>query len=383
MAWAAARASLDFMLGRASRPITVEFSGGEPLLALDLLLRCMDYADSRRTDRQMISYGLITNGTLLTSEVIDLLASRDVMLRLSFDGPPGAQQHRGDQTFHRLDDMIDEVRRRHSDWFMKRFRVNAVLHLQTLGRWADAARYFLAKSVPHILFYPAVGRSGDCSAGHVALFEEQAQQIVDLSVSHWEATGSVPILFLREGAPSEPPGDGAICGAGEGAGICVDTDGMAWTCPFFTGSSSAKSALRDEASRTMGLGGVRDRALAERVGALPEKAAALRLMTRRREKFSSFGPCRDCTYLSECFLCPAAVSHQPGNTDPDRIPDFFCAYTKATCRARRAFQERTGEGVLKKRRERIHDALRDLRVALERGLEESKAKNGSSLPLKL
>jgi MoaA/NifB/PqqE/SkfB family radical SAM enzyme len=368
MAWATAKAALDFMLANAPRPFSVEFSGGEPLLAPDLPQRCMDYLDSRRNAHDAISYGVTTNGTLLTTEVIDILASRDVRLRLSFDGPPGAQGFRGEGTYDRLDALIDEMRTRHSDWFSRRFGVNAVLHPRSLSIWAETARYLLAKSVPEILFYPAVGWPGEWSPAHADTLDRQAMKIADISAGRREKAAPTPVLFLRGQEPYEPPGDGAICGAAEGAGICVDSNGRAWACPFFTGSSSARSALRDEAALAMKLGEVRDRDLAERVGALPEKAAALRLMTHRREKFSSYGRCCDCEFLSECFLCPAAVSHQPGNMDPDKVPDFFCAYQRATVKARRLFQGRTRERARQCSRDKLSEALKDLRLSLERSL---------------
>jgi sulfatase maturation enzyme AslB (radical SAM superfamily) len=371
MAWTTAKAALDFMLDHAPRPFSVEFSGGEPLLASDLLVHCVDYMESKRAKADSVSFGLVTNGTLLTCDLVDFLAARDIKLRLSFDGPISAQNHRGEGTFDRLDGLLHETRARHPEWFQNRFRVHSVLHSETLGVWADTTRYFLAESVPEILFYPAIGRSEDCSADRLAVLEEQVQEIVDISARHWEMTDSVPVLHLRPTArdDSDPMDDGALCGAAEGAGLCVDTNGTAWSCPLFTGSSAAASPLRDEAAFVMKLGSVRSPDLPQRIAALPEKSAPLRLMTHRQDKYTSLGRCAECKFLPECFLCPAAISHQPGNEDPDRIPDFFCAYMKAAIRARQAFQEQTGGRALKRQAVRINKALRDLRLALERGMQ--------------
>jgi hypothetical protein len=41
-------------------------------------------------------------------------------------------------------------------------------------------------------------------------------------------------------------------------------------------------------------------------------------------------------------VCPISIGHQPGNTDPDRIPDFQCAYNLVSLEYRERFPVQPG-----------------------------------------
>jgi uncharacterized protein len=76
----------------------VVFHGGEPLLAgkdhLELLLHTLS---DRLADAVDVRFELQTNGTLITDEWLDLLAHFGVLVGVSLDGPPAANDR------HRLD----------------------------------------------------------------------------------------------------------------------------------------------------------------------------------------------------------------------------------------------------------------------------------------
>jgi radical SAM protein with 4Fe4S-binding SPASM domain len=65
-----------------SDPITIDFFGGEPLMQLPLIKRIIDATRSDPT----ISYGLPTNGLLLTRDTANYLIDNNVHISLSFDG---------------------------------------------------------------------------------------------------------------------------------------------------------------------------------------------------------------------------------------------------------------------------------------------------------
>ena len=41
--------------------------------------------------------------------------------------------------------------------------------------------------------------------------------------------------------------------------------------------------------------------------------------------------------MTTCAICPVSIGHQPGNTDPHRIPDFLCAYNLVSLKYREKF----------------------------------------------
>ena len=83
MTWETARRAID--LAAAGAPFILQFSGGEPLLALPLLRRIADYIRANRIQARM---DLQTNGTLLTEETAAFLRSARIGIGISLDGRP-------------------------------------------------------------------------------------------------------------------------------------------------------------------------------------------------------------------------------------------------------------------------------------------------------
>ena len=72
---------------KKNESLKVSFFGGEPLLNLDFIKWAVDYIDKQVSGILNVSYGLTTNGSLLTKEVVDYLASHRFSIILSLDGP--------------------------------------------------------------------------------------------------------------------------------------------------------------------------------------------------------------------------------------------------------------------------------------------------------
>lgn len=83
MTWETARRAID--LAAAGAPFILQFSGGEPLLALPLLHQIVDYI---RTNRIRARMDLQTNGTLLTEKAAAFLRCARIGIGVSLDGRP-------------------------------------------------------------------------------------------------------------------------------------------------------------------------------------------------------------------------------------------------------------------------------------------------------
>ena len=84
MTWETARRAID-LAAAGGEPFILQFSGGEPLLALPLLRRIADYVRINRIRARM---DLQTNGTLLTEETADFLHHAGIGIGISLDGRP-------------------------------------------------------------------------------------------------------------------------------------------------------------------------------------------------------------------------------------------------------------------------------------------------------
>ena len=84
MTWETARRAID-LAATGGAPFILQFSGGEPLLALPLLRQIADYV---RTNHIRVRMDLQTNGTLMTEETADFLHGADIGIGVSLDGRP-------------------------------------------------------------------------------------------------------------------------------------------------------------------------------------------------------------------------------------------------------------------------------------------------------
>ena len=85
------------------------------------------------------------------------------------------------------------------------------------------------------------------------------------------------------------------------------------------------------------MGGVENLDLDSRRAVYPSAARATGLFTDKQDKYSSYGRCGECRFLDSCSICPVSIGHQPGNTDPRRVPDFLCAYNLVSLKYRELF----------------------------------------------
>jgi hypothetical protein len=81
--------AVDFLLGSQSPDVTLEFYGGEPLLAFDVMRRTVDYAAGRaRALGKKIRFFTATNAIALDEEKLAWMARHRFLVELSWDGSP-------------------------------------------------------------------------------------------------------------------------------------------------------------------------------------------------------------------------------------------------------------------------------------------------------
>jgi hypothetical protein len=146
-------------------------------------------------------------------------------------------------------------------------------------------------------------------------------------------------LFHKVRAPEERVIESdAICRVALADRLTVDVDGRLYACATLAESyQELPSSPLAGRLRTLRMGQVGDpealRAPEAHLAAVFETG----LFHGKRNKHSSLGRCGDCPHLGACTVCPVSIIHQPGNDDPDRIPDFICAFNQAALGWRERF----------------------------------------------
>lgn len=70
------------------------FFGGEPFIKIPLMKKIIAYCDEKeKVCGKKFHFGGMTNGLLLTDEMIDLIVKRKMDFTISFDGPPSIQNY--------------------------------------------------------------------------------------------------------------------------------------------------------------------------------------------------------------------------------------------------------------------------------------------------
>lgn len=133
MDWDTAKAALDFLEqhSKNSLEINVSFYGGEPLLEIDLIKRCVDYCHVR-FKRKKVSFNLTTNASLLNDDAIKYFEKEKFLITISLDGPQ--KVHDRNRTFAdgkkgTYDVVIEKIGRikEIAPDFLKNVTLNAVL----------------------------------------------------------------------------------------------------------------------------------------------------------------------------------------------------------------------------------------------------------------
>lgn len=100
MSWSTAKKAIDYMIehggheknpfiGRenADRDFTIGFYGGEPLLRMDLINRCVNYVKENLSNDRTCTFTVTTNRTLLNPSTVKFLLDNKISVSVSLDGP--------------------------------------------------------------------------------------------------------------------------------------------------------------------------------------------------------------------------------------------------------------------------------------------------------
>lgn len=88
MSWETAKKAIDFFFihSMGSENVNLGFYGGETLLELDLITKCIEYTEEMFKGRH-ITYYITSNGSLINEKVVSLVNEYNVKLTISLDGP--------------------------------------------------------------------------------------------------------------------------------------------------------------------------------------------------------------------------------------------------------------------------------------------------------
>lgn len=130
-----AKKSIDFLSEHCcdSSEIAISFYGGEPLLNIDLIDKCIEYAEKTIYNKP-IKYYMTTNFYLATEEIMTFLVNNNFYLLISLDGPEDVQnKHRrlasnGEGTYSKVVENIKLLKNKFPDYYNSQVQFNPVVY---------------------------------------------------------------------------------------------------------------------------------------------------------------------------------------------------------------------------------------------------------------
>lgn len=344
MAWETLKGWIERLLASEVDEPTLALTGGEPLLEWPLVQRAVEYARESSSGRKGLAISLTTNGLLLDEVMARFLASHDVEVQVSLDGIREAHEMRASGTFDQIDRLLVRLRRDHPSWYRKRLSVGMTLTSANLSLLSRSIEHLLGRGIQSIRLAPLLTHDEGWGREAEAELERQMALVFECCLEHHRRTGAIPLeVFRRPAKWPEARPERPVCRVNAPENQAVGTDGSVAGCPLLlaqeVGGTQAGPSLREWTAR-------------------PDWPGL------RRDRFSSFGQCRDCELVDECLVCPVASANIPGNTDFRRVPDSGCAFNRIVGRYRRLFPAVPSDADRLKGLDPLSSAMTDLAKAL-------------------
>lgn len=344
MSWTVLEGAIDRLLASEAEELTLALAGGEPFLEWPLVRRAIEYVRKSLSNGKPPAISLTSNGLLLDEQKARFLVEHDVEVQISLDGIREAHELRAPGTFDVLDSLLVRLRRDHPSWYHRRLSLGMTLTSANLIFLSRSVEFLLKRGIESLRLGPLLTHDEGWGREAEAELEPQMAMVFDLCLEHHRRTGAIPFdLFRRPAIPPAPRPDRPVCRVNAQETEAVGVDGSVTGCPLLlaqeAGGTQAGSVLQEWVTRRDWPG-------------------------LRRERYSSYGQCRDCEYVEDCLVCPVASANIPGNVDFRRVPDSGCAFNRIVGRYRADFPAVAGAEDYLKGNDPLPSAMTDLAAAL-------------------
>jgi sulfatase maturation enzyme AslB (radical SAM superfamily) len=198
----------------------LSFYGGEPLLCFDLILRTLDFQDKKNREcKKTVRYSITTNGSLITEDIVRVLADHKFSIFYSFDGL-AHEVHRKPDNFDRAVSVIKEIQK-FSDIHLE---VNSVFTPETVGLLSESMEFVMNLGIADINLSLSYIQPWD--RGALSLLDGEFKKLREILISRRRKTGEIPIISFREEK-------GVFYCAGGQDRLSVDSEEHIWGCDLF------------------------------------------------------------------------------------------------------------------------------------------------------
>jgi His-Xaa-Ser system radical SAM maturase HxsB len=309
MSYETAKNAVDIAFMSPSRNLSFEFQGGEPLLNFEVLKFIVLYANDKNKDGyKNIIFNLVSNLTMINTEMIKFLVNYKVSICTSIDGPSGVHNINRPwgkkSALEHINKSINEINRYCSDNNLSDYRVQAI---QTTTKYSfvyykEIVDEYIKQGMNSIFIRPLtpLGTAKDNwnEIGYSAeefneFYKNALDYIIELNKNGIELVEGHASLFLKR---ILSPGYTnymelrSPCGASIGQ-MAYNYDGNIFTC-------DEGRMLAEMGDNMFMLGNVRDNTYADLICSPVCKSVCIASCTE------TIPGCMDCVYSPYCGTCP-------------------------------------------------------------------------------
>ncbi|MEI8382655.1 MAG: radical SAM protein [Planctomycetota bacterium] len=211
------------------RDIRVNFMGGEPLIRFRLIKKLVPFAKRRAAQMgKSIHFGMTTNGTLVTEEVVEFWRSWGMGFHTSIDGTPDVQDKNrpttsGRGSSHLVAKAVPKILA-----YRPGTCARSTVTPESASTLVDSYHYFRSLGYFDIAFVP--GGPSHWDAEKIAVFEEQFSKVADLAADEMRSGTYIRLKGLTDFVEGVRRGRSPVaCGAGR-ALLLIDIHGDIWPC---------------------------------------------------------------------------------------------------------------------------------------------------------
>ncbi len=306
-----AERAVELALRSTSPSVTIEFQGGEPLVAFDVVKHAVEHALERnQVAQKQLEFTLVSNLSLMDEEKLRWLLDHKVQVCTSIDGPaeihdgqrklPGGSAH--GETVRWIRRINEEYEAMGLDPTL--YRVEALLTTtrattrafrEVVDTYVDLGcrALFLRPLDPFGFAGRAWERLGYDADAFLEFYREAVDYMIELNLRGVEVLERFASIFLTKILTGDEPNYLDIrspCGAGIGQ-VAYDWDGAIYTC-------DEGRMLRAEGDETFRIGEVASSSYRELMGHPTVRAIAL------ASNLDAQPECSACAYQPYCGVCP-------------------------------------------------------------------------------
>ncbi len=201
---------------------SVSFSGGEPLLAFDLIEKCVEKIHKKKgRENKSINFAITTNGSLLDEDILDFLERNKFSFMLSFDGlQQDEARHSG--SLKQIEAFLPQLL---SSSNIK-LTVNSVFSSDSCSYLSNSVAYILDAGVTDVRI--AFSFHKPWSSAQLLVFKNEMALLRKSLSTFYESHGFIPVenfQISRKGIFN--------CYAGKDR-LALAPDGKIWGCYLFS-----------------------------------------------------------------------------------------------------------------------------------------------------